>query len=91
MLKKLMFSLPILVSTSLSVFAQSSFNYPEAKKIDQVDGYHGVKVMDPYRWLEDIDSNEARSWIDAQNQLTNEYLSNQSLLRKFNSRVGYSI
>ncbi|QEY51795.1 prolyl oligopeptidase family serine peptidase [Legionella longbeachae] len=75
MLKKLMFSLPILVSTSLSVFAQSSFNYPEAKKIDQVDGYHGVKVMDPYRWLEDIDSNEARSWIDAQNQLTNEYLS----------------
>jgi prolyl oligopeptidase len=75
MLKKIMFSLPFLVSTSVSVFAQSSFNYPEAKKIDRVDDYHGVKVIDSYRWLEDIDSNDSRSWIGAQNQLTNDYLS----------------
>ncbi|MFH0981216.1 MAG: prolyl oligopeptidase family serine peptidase [Planctomycetota bacterium] len=48
--------------------------YPPAHKVDQVDDYHGVKVADPYRWLEDPDSPETREWIEAQNQLTFGYL-----------------
>lgn len=48
--------------------------YPEAKKGDVTDTYHGITVADPYRWLEDPDAPESRVWIDAENKITNEYL-----------------
>jgi prolyl oligopeptidase len=48
--------------------------YPDARRADQVDDYHGTKVADPYRWLEDPDSVETRRWIDAENVLTRGYL-----------------
>ncbi len=50
------------------------FEYPAARRGDQTDDYHGVKVADPYRWLEDPDSPETRKWIDAENELTFSYL-----------------
>jgi prolyl oligopeptidase len=49
-------------------------NYPPARKSDQVDDYHGLKVADPYRWLEDLDSEETRNWVDAENKLTFAFL-----------------
>ncbi|MEA3439039.1 MAG: prolyl oligopeptidase family serine peptidase [Chloroflexota bacterium] len=52
-----------------------SFDYPETRQVDQIDNYHGTKVSDPYRWLEDTDTPESRAWIEAQNKLTFEYLS----------------
>ena len=55
-------------------FAQQSFDYPKAKKVEQVDDYHGTKVSDPYRWLEDTESADSRAWIEAENKLTNSYL-----------------
>jgi len=51
-----------------------TLQYPSARKSDVVDDYHGTKVADPYRWLEDPDSPESRSWIEAENRLTNAYL-----------------
>ena len=49
-------------------------NYPETRKDDQVDDYHGTKVADPYRWLEDDNSAETLAWVKAQNQVTFDYL-----------------
>ncbi len=51
-----------------------SIVYPNARKADQVDDYHGTKVADPYRWLEDPDSAETRAWIEAENKLTFSFL-----------------
>ena len=44
--------------------------YPAARRGDQVDDYFGVQVADPYRWLEDPNAPETRSWIEAENGLT---------------------
>ncbi|HTQ40543.1 MAG TPA: prolyl oligopeptidase family serine peptidase [Pirellulales bacterium] len=48
--------------------------YPQARRGDQVDDYHGVKIADPYRWLEDVDSAETRAWVTAENRLTFGFL-----------------
>jgi prolyl oligopeptidase len=52
----------------------TKLNYPITATVDQVDNYHGTLVPDPYRWLEDTDSDETKAWIEAQNQLTFSYL-----------------
>ncbi|EDY15926.1 Prolyl oligopeptidase [Chthoniobacter flavus Ellin428] len=48
--------------------------YPVARKSDQVDDYHGVKIADPYRWLEDDNSAETKAWVEAENKVTFAYL-----------------
>ena len=49
-------------------------NYPQTRKGEQVDDYHGVKVADPYRWLEDDRSAETAAWVEAENKVTFGYL-----------------
>jgi len=60
--------------TSAAPAPAQTLQYPAARKSDVVDDYHGTRVPDPYRWLEDPDSPESRAWIEAQNKLTAAYL-----------------
>jgi len=50
------------------------YEYPKARKADVVEDYHGTKVADPYRWMEDPDAAETRDWVDAENELTRKYI-----------------
>ncbi len=69
-------SLPLLLSLLLlpSCSKTDSIAYPPTRKVDQVDEYFGVKVPDPYRWLEDDRSAETAEWVEAQNAVTFGYL-----------------
>lgn len=51
-------------------------NYPETRRVNVVDEQFGVKVADPYRWLEnDVrEDKEVASWVAAQNKVTDAYL-----------------
>ena len=73
MFKKSALFLVIMFLTA-SVFAQTKVEYPKTKKIEQMDDYHGTKVADPYRWLEDDNSAETKAWVEAQNKVTFAYL-----------------
>ncbi len=48
--------------------------YPATKKMDHTDTYFGVKIADPYRWLEDDNSPETAKWVEEQNKVTFGYL-----------------
>ncbi len=52
--------------------------YPESRRVDHFDDYHGTQVHDPYRWLEadPRESDEVAAWIEAQNEVTFDYLHN---------------
>ncbi len=48
--------------------------YPKAPRSDTVDDYHGTRIADPYRPLEDPDSPETRAWVEAENKVTAAFL-----------------
>jgi len=54
--------------------ASVELHYPSAAVGDQIDDYHGIKVADPYRWMEDVDSPATRAWVQTEAKLTSSYL-----------------
>ena len=75
MLRRSVALLSLFAFLCTSVSAQNGFNYPKPKKVEQVDEYHGTKVTDPFRWMEDSKSADLTSWIEAENKITDAYLS----------------
>ncbi len=65
----------------------SSLEYPETKMGEVVDEYFGVEVADPFRWLEDDTSDETKAWVEAQNEVTFNYLENIPFRDKLNERL----
>lgn len=54
--------------------SENPLTYPDSRRTEQADDYHGILVPDPYRWLEDPDSGETKAWVEAQNKVTFSYL-----------------
>ena len=66
---------------------QNKINYPMTKKVDTVDVYFGQQVADPYRWLEDDNSDETAQWVAEQNKLTFGYLEKISFRGQVKNRL----
>jgi len=67
-------AIPIFLSVARA--DEKQLTYPTTRRVDHVDTYHGTKVEDPYRWLEDDvrNSPEVAEWVKVENQLTESYL-----------------
>lgn len=63
----------MITATTLPLSAES-LSYPPTRKEDVVETLHGVKVVDPYRWLEDDNAEETKAWVKERNQVTFGYL-----------------
>ncbi len=73
---------------SLPSAAQSvEVDYPEARRVDQVDVYHGVEVADPYRWMEDLESDELYAWMKAQDERRARFLGDRPLVEQLQERI----
>lgn len=75
------------MSQSEQSLSTRSLVYPETRSIDHVDDYHGTLVSDPYRWLEDPNSDETKAWIEAQNQVTFGYLQQLPIRETLKQRI----
>ncbi|NLN70690.1 MAG: S9 family peptidase [Chloroflexi bacterium] len=61
--------------------------YPETRTQSLVEEIHGHRIPDPYRWMEDLESDEIQAWIEAQNRLTNGFLETSPLRKKIQARM----
>jgi len=70
----LLFAIALGGLTACNQKSEKMIQYPTTARVDTVDVYHGVEVADPYRWLEDDNSDSTKSWVTRQNNVTNNYL-----------------
>lgn len=66
---------------------EKMLNYPISQRVDTVDIYHGIEVADPYRWLEDDNSDSTKAWVNKQNKVTNDYLAEIPFRQKIQDRL----
>jgi prolyl oligopeptidase len=68
-------AVPIVLVCAAALAAQSAKpTYPRPRQGDVVDDYHGTKIADPYRWMEDLNAPEVKQWVAAENAITFRYL-----------------
>lgn len=71
---KIALTFAAILITTAALAQHATLRYPEARKADTVYDYAGTKVVDPYSWLEDLDSPETKAWVEAEANLTRSYL-----------------
>jgi prolyl oligopeptidase len=70
-----------------ALLGAQALQYPATRKVNQVDDYHGTRVADPYRWLEDDNSPETAAWVRAENNVTFPYLEEIPFRKALQDRV----
>ena len=84
---KILFALVFLVMVFGCSESKIKLKYPQTAKVDIIDNYFGVKVHDPYRWLEDDKSPETAKWVEDENKVTEDYLSKIPFREKIKNRL----
>jgi prolyl oligopeptidase len=67
--------------------SSSTLPYPATRQDTVVETLHGTPVADPYRWLEDDNAAETKTWVEAQNQVTFRYLGTISQRTTISNRL----
>src|SRR5262245_6223211 len=67
--------------------SQPKIDYPPTTKGDVVDDYFGTRVADPYRWMEELESNSVADWVAAQNRVTSAFLETLPMREHFRKRI----
>src|SRR5262245_52623632 len=85
----LLFQFAVLLTASVLAADDASLKYPDTRRIDHVDNYHGTQRADPYRWLEDDvrTSEEVADWVEAENKVTFAYLEAIPQRKKIHDRM----
>lgn len=85
--------LPLTLLIGMLTMSTSSpaaeIEYVKTRRVDHVDTHHGVRVPDPYRWLEDDvrKSKDVAAWVESQNKLTFGYLTSISQRKAIQERM----
>ncbi len=77
----------ILLAVLSGAATAAGISYPDAPRGNQADNYHGIRVADPYRWLEELDSPRTRQWVEAENRLTESWLKRFPAREKYRQRL----
>lgn len=65
-----------------------TFTYPKAVREEKVtDDFFGIKVFDPYRWLENPESEDTQQFIQEQNAISEPYFEECPYRDKIRSRL----
>lgn len=85
--------LMVMATMATTVLNAQNLQYPKAAKDGTVDEYFGVKVADPYRWLENDTSAQTAAWVEAENKVTTDFLARipfrQKLLKRLTELANY--
>ncbi len=81
------YAILVVVFTIQCLNMSGQLKYPVTKKVKQIDDYHGTKVNDSYRWLEDDNSKETKAWVTEENKVTQKYLSVIPYKEKIRTRL----
>lgn len=84
-MKRIILLLTVVMAVSCT--QQKRMVYPDTAKVDSVDVYFGTEVPDPYRWLENDTSAATAAWVEAENSVTNKYLSQIPFRKKLQERL----
>ena len=85
--KQSLIGFSLMLATTAAMAQTVPLTYPNTRKSDHVDTYHGTAIADPYRWLEDDRSAETAEWVKAENKVTFDYLAQIPYRKQLQDRI----